>query len=371
MIGKARFGKTIKHFFSLTLILWATVIAAPGQAEILFSPIHENIVYQGRWDRRDPQKAITIYSGAIIRFAFTGAACALHFDDSPYPENLRPMLWYRVDEGAWRARTVDSQLTISPEQPADSHPVEIITKSYVVSQNRWYPPLAAVIIFTGVALEDGAQLLPGRPASGPRVEVLADSITEGVAVYVNDGSMNVAQVSDAKSSYAYLAAMHYDADLRFTVLSGQGVMTGGNGGVPECRNTFAYIYNGVDNDNWQADMVIVNYGTNDGASTAKTYTAYYKFYIDLIRARYPRAEILCLRPFNGIQADAIQAAVENVRNQGDSAVHYVDTTGWLDPANTTDGRHPTPSSHALLAEKLMEIMNPYFATTSIPDFSLY
>lgn len=366
------FTKDRKYSVAAFLVLFEAFFIIPVQAEVLFSPNHENIVYLGRWDRNDPQKAITIYSGAIIRFSFTGNLCTLHFDASPYTENLRPMLWYRVDEGTWHEWTVDSQLTISAEQSsASSHPVEVIAKSFVVSQKRWYPPLAAVVIFTGIALEDGAQILPGRKPSGPKIEVLADSITEGIAVYVNDGSMNVAQVSDAKVSYAFLAAMSFDADLRFTVLSGQGIMTAGNGGVPESRNTFASVYSGVDYDNWQADLVIVNYGTNDGNSSEKTFIAYYAFYLDLIRSHYPHALILCMRPFNGVQGNAVRAAVENRNIAGDSLVQYVDTADWLDPANTTDGRHPTPASHALLAEKLIDAIKSDWAATSIWDFMLY
>lgn len=359
--------------FILMSALFLTILVPSDRvcADIRIPPSDENFIYMGRWDRTNPQTAATIYSGASIRFAFTGGSCTLHFDATPYPVNLHPILLYRLDDGAWREWTVDSQLTIHTTQPFSSHSVEIVTRSYIVSQQRWYPPRAAIVIFTGITLPSGSQILPGRRPTGPRIEVLADSITEGIAVYVNDGSQNVAQVSDATLSYAYLAARHFDADLRFSALSGQGIMTAGNGGVPESRNTFAYVYSGVENDSWQAGLVIVNYGTNDGNTSEKTMTAYCAFYLDLIRSHYPHAEILCLRPFNGTQANAIEAAVTNRHAAGDRAVHYVDTTGWLDPANTTDGRHPTPAGHALLADKLIQLIQPFVSSTRIPDFMLY
>jgi lysophospholipase L1-like esterase len=120
----------------------------------------------------------------------------------------------------------------------------------------------------------------------------------------------------------------------------QGLLVAGNGGVPTANNAFNFIYDGVARDEWQPDLVTINQGTNDGGATAALFRTAYTEFVTTIRAAYPNAKIAALRPFNGAHAAEIQAEVTTRNAAGDARVYYIDTTGWLVPADFTDGLHP-------------------------------
>ncbi|HEY8924954.1 MAG TPA: GDSL-type esterase/lipase family protein, partial [Polyangia bacterium] len=99
-------------------------------------------------------------------------------------------------------------------------------------------------------------------------------------------------------------------------------------------------YKDVPRDAWQADMVVVNEGTNDSSAAAATFRTGYAEYLTTIRTAYPNARIVALRPFNGSQAASIKAEVDARNAAGDMRVYYVDTTGWLGSSDYDDGLHP-------------------------------
>ncbi len=358
----------------IRIVLLVFVVAGWGlasQGDTLFLPSDDNVVYQGRWDRTQSESAITVYPGAGFRAGFTGNHCVLRFDTAPYSDNRPPQVWLQVDNGEWQVSVVQSELRIlAGNSGSEEHSLELILKSYNVARQRWTPPLEAVVIFQGISLPEGERLRPGRHPTGPRVEVLGDSITEGLIVYPNQNNANIEDISDARESYAFRAAQEWDADLRITAFSGQGLLTGGNGGVPEVINTFDWIYKGVPRDSWQADWVLINLGTNDAYSTSRTFQGFYEYLLKSVRAAYPQALIFCLRPFNGTQSQGVENAVHAMRGQGDSAIHYVDTTGWLNPSDTTDTIHPSVEGHAKAAERLIEVLRDYHPT-GITDYCFY
>jgi lysophospholipase L1-like esterase len=120
----------------------------------------------------------------------------------------------------------------------------------------------------------------------------------------------------------------------------QGLLKTGDGGVPAANDSFPWIYEDVPRDDWQPDMVVINQGTNDSSKPAATFKTAYMTFVTTIRAAYPNARIVALRPFNGAQAAEIESTVMSAKNAGDQRVYYVDTTGWLGNADFTDGLHP-------------------------------
>ena len=86
--------------------------------------------------------------------------------------------------------------------------------------------------------------------------------------------------------------------------------------------------------------VVVNEGTNDSGADAATFRTGYAQYLTTIRAAYPNAKLVALRPFNGSQAAPIKAEVDARNAAGDMRVYYVDSTGWLSGSDYDDGVHP-------------------------------
>jgi lysophospholipase L1-like esterase len=104
-------------------------------------------------------------------------------------------------------------------------------------------------------------------------------------------------------------------------------------------------------------MVVINEGTNDSGATASTFRTGYTQYLTTIRAAYPNAKLVAMRPFNGSQAAAIKAEVDARNAAGDTRVYYVDTTGWLGSADYTDGLHPNDQGSGKAARALVESIN--------------
>jgi lysophospholipase L1-like esterase len=117
----------------------------------------------------------------------------------------------------------------------------------------------------------------------------------------------------------------------------------------------------VKKDRWRPHLTVVNLGTNDRTAERDVFYEAYIAYIRTIRRDYRRTHIVCMRPFNGAHAEEIAAVVDAFHRAGDKRVHYVDTTGWIDPkTDTTDGIHPNVEGHAKAARKLAQAIANLF-----------
>lgn len=120
------------------------------------------------------------------------------------------------------------------------------------------------------------------------------------------------------------------------------------------------------------NLVVINLGTNDGASiTGNTtlvsnFQSAYAAFIRNVRAKFPTAEIFVLRAFSIHYADVNTAAtnaVQSVITGGDTKVHYVDTTNWGVEIGS-DGIHPTNAGHVTISNNLVTILKPYLRSVT-------
>jgi lysophospholipase L1-like esterase len=160
-------------------------------------------------------------------------------------------------------------------------------------------------------------------------------------------------------AYPAQTAFRLNADWRQVGFGRLGVTIAGNGGVPPAADSFDWFYEGCPRDDWQADVVVINHGTNDRGVPADKFRPAYARYLEVIRTAYPQATILALRPFNGAHAADIEAEVAARARAGDANVKYVDTTGWAGPDDYTDKVHPNAAAGPKLAEKLAPVIAEY------------
>ena len=319
--------------------------------------------YWGRWDLREAgtSGAITVNTGSTLLLQFEGNNLTLHFATSQYSQQF-PTLWLQIDAGEWKVITPAEDLPLAKTSLSQgSHKAKLVVKGFREWENRWDKPLEGAILFRGATPVAGGQLLapPERPLK--LIEYLGDSITEGVLVHKpgpeeKGKREGWPRFSDGRQTWAYQSALLVGAEPRTVGFGRLGLTVNANGGVPPAIQSFPFIYEGVPIDSLpQPDVVVINMGSNDrNRASSELFAALYKSYVETIRKKYPTAIILCLRPFVGAHAAAIE---ETVRRLADPRIRYVDTTGWIEPGkHTTDQVHPNLEGNRIAAEKMAVIL---------------
>jgi hypothetical protein len=311
----------------------------------------ELVHYRGRWNKLS-DRAITVNSGSEVSTQFTGTAIRARYDVSLNIAGSMPTIAWQVDQGAWQEAEITANVSLASGLTPGSHNLRVLARGLDETQSRWAPPLRSSITFLSFEVTGGALQPSARPVR-PKIEILGDSITEGVKVWsTHNGQNGAAWLADARISYPFQTAELLNAELRQVGFGYLGILKSGNGGVPKANDSFNWIYQGVPRDSWQADMVVVNEGTNDGSQNATTFRTGYVTYLTTIRTAYANAKIVALRPFNGAQAAQIEAAVQARNTAGDARVYYVDSTGWLQSGDYTDTLHPNSQGSGKAAKAL-------------------
>jgi hypothetical protein len=318
---------------------------AMDNAAILYSPFNWGVT---------AESAKTINSGAYFKVLFGGTSCKLSTDTS---SNLAPysQFWARVDGGPFK------QYTLSSTSPAFSvasglvnrkHLLEVVVKSTSETIDRWTRQSTA-IIFTGLWLDNGATVT--APVRKPfNILIYGDSITEGVRV---NGYVNIANDTDRNDAlqvYSWLLSQELPAEVGVVGFGATGINRGGSGGVPTLGNSYAFLWAGQPRSfsDPEPDLIIYNEGTNDGDRITSGMAAVVKA---LLKAA-PNARQLLLVPFNGSHAAELKAVVTTVAN---ARVSYGDTTGFFNPADSSDALHPYGYSHlAFIAPKMASLVTP-------------
>jgi len=308
--------------------------------------------HYGRWNVL-ADRAITVNSGSHVAATVTGTGISARFDVSLNMPSDMPTLAWQIDGGTWQEGDLAATVSLATGLATGTHDVTLMARSMDENQSRWSPPLVSSTTFLGFTVTGGALQPSPRPLR-PKIELLGDSITEGVNIWTShNGQTRKCWKDDARIGYATQTAQMLGAEWRQVGFGYLGILKTGNGGVPKANDSFNWIYKDVPRDDWQADMVVINEGTNDASASASTFQTGYAEYLATIRAAYPKAKIIALRPFNGSQEALIKAAVDARVAGGDARVYYVDSTGWLGSADYTDGLHPNEQGSGKAARALV------------------
>jgi lysophospholipase L1-like esterase len=306
----------------------------PGE---VVAPSDPRIVLEGQWAHQ-PGLAITVNSGSRLTFSFAGERVQLLFDT--HGLTVAPHLWISLDDQEPELHLIE-QPVIELTAETGRHTVEVVVKDVNEFVNRWNPPFECAVVFAGLVLDVNSRLrLIGRPA-GPRMEFYGDSITQGVRALSADPESAGA---DGSKSYAYLTARAFGATAYQVGFGRQGITRPGNGEVPTGLESFGWNFAGSPAERVeQPQVVVLNLGVNDETLTTEQYAEY----LARIRSAYPSAQLVALTPFAGKHTDAIEAAAKA------ADITYIDSTGWITPADCTDGLHPSADGHAKIATHLI------------------
>ena len=196
--------------------------------------------------------------------------------------------------------------------------------------------------FQGLTLDPGGHTVAALPH--PLIEFVGDSIT----TIFSDGN------------YSWITGADLGCD--HTQISFSGVaLTSGYGCLAD-KTGLNLQYFRLKNFNHLTDapplpwnfsaytpkIVVINLGQNDqcGSEPDLTMTASMEDFVRAIRAKFPVAQIVVMRPFGGPFAADESAAVQELNAGGDSHVHYVDTTGVAGPQDGLCRWRPSQSCGA-------------------------
>ncbi len=310
--------------------------------------------FSGRWNVTD-KSANTTATGGSIEIAFEGSYAVLHFDtqtnEHPYPH-----LWIRVDGGAKIEVPLDKYLRIKAEEEG-THIAEIIFKSAVETQHRWYEPLIAKVSFCGFE-SDSEGILP--PDNRKIIEFIGDSITEGVLVDAegNPDNLNMENrvyEDDVTATYAWLTAEKLGMKPVIMGYGAVGMTRAGNGAVPRPGLSYPFCFNRAPYENSEADIIVINHGANDRGATPDEYIAFYVEFLHLLRSRNAKAKIVVLSPFCGVYVTELERTVRIFNEQNNDDVVFISSEGWIDKKPL----HPFRTGHKIVAQKLAEKLKLY------------
>ena len=305
----------------------------------------------GRWHKTE-KSATTTATGGKIEIAFDGCFAVLHFDTKTN-EHPFPHLWIRVDGGAKIEVPLDKELRIETEENG-KHYVEIIFKSAVENQHRWYEPLKAKVSFCGFEA-DGEGSIPADERKV--IEFIGDSITEGVLIDARENVDNLdmdlrVYEDDSMATYAYLTAEKLNMKPVIMGYGSVGMTRSGNGAVPKPLLSYPFCYNNAPYKDAGADIIVINHGANDRAATEETYIKTYEEFLGLVRGRNSSARIVVLSPFCGVYSDSLNEMVKGFKEKNNDKIIFISTVGWIDKKPL----HPLREGHRTVAEKLSGIL---------------
>lgn len=321
---------------SLCLVLCGTSALAASDGSLADT----NIRYIGRWDHTESDVCHGYWSGVYLRTIFTGTAIGI---------KLKEATGLAVSIDGEPPRSVSAgggvtKLNASPLKPGDHH-------LQVGSAGQNYE-----VAFQGLVLDSGAITKPVDER--PIIEFIGDSITQG------------------NGAYSWLSAVMLGCDHVQVAFSGVA-LTSGYGCSSKIGLDAQYFrlknYNHV-KDNPQAPwdfsytprFVVINLGQNDqcGSESNDTMTTSYMSFVRNIRAKFPLAHIVAMRPFGGPYAQAERKAIEALAAAGDARVHYIDTTGWLAKDDFLDGIHPNADGSLKAAWRVASAIWPLMQPTN-------
>ena len=320
---------------------------APLVAALAVPPADKNILYVGRWDKGDPVACHSHWGGAYLRATFTGTTIGFR--------------------GGATAGGPTVLVSVDGETPhevkvLDARPLKAGVHTLVLGS----PGQNSEFEFKGLILSAGAKTLP--PPARPLIEFIGDSITTGGG-----------QTLPATVNYAWDSAEMLGADHTQIAFSARALTTGyGCAGDKAGLDTqyfklknFNHLGDALSTPwdfSYTPQVVVINLGQNDqcGAEPDAILTASYVGFVRKLRAKFPRVQIVALRPFGGPYEAEIRRAVEALNTSGDDQVHFIDTTGWLDKGDFVDGIHPTEAGHKKVASRLAPLLKPLLVGALTP-----
>lgn len=339
----------------------------------------ENKLMKSNWTRPYVRVKLTYTAGQEVRFRFKKASAAVmwyvngKFKESDKVPNDSKSYQSRCSlNHGWNNDPSDENYTlINVTKALDEGMNEII---FMIDSEAAQTEFSGVKV-SGITADKPMYVY--KPSEKPlKMMVIGDSITSAGSGYavmtpmiLNADFENISRsaiaLRDGKSYFGGEGAK-YGMESRFGFYESIGSNYSPNGST-----SFDF------NDRY--DIICVNLGTNDhltegvDADDSKDFMKHYKDFVSMLHEKYPTAQIVCIRPFNG-GAEATDtrktenanrsAIFEKMKNDGAfnaEYVHYWDTSSldlpYINNPSAGDvALHPTYIGHQMITKALVKYM---------------
>ncbi|KAG7129145.1 hypothetical protein HYQ45_011566 [Verticillium longisporum] len=355
----------------------------------------EEISYKGRWD----SKYISWWAAPGIKFGFTGHTVAVTFGEETINQTL---VAYRIAGLDWQHTNVTAggtHLFVSPDTPGIELDGPINPLTFELRVTNWA---------YGVQIEkvhvSGCGKLIKIPDYPRRVEFIGDSLSAGMyntyealAGFAYGVGAGLGNTEYSITGYPGICVADQNCWGNPRGQSHQWFYTSDTGG--RAANVW-----GDDPEPWDfsrnpdADLVIINLGTNDANSFNKveksTYVAHYKRLIQGVHGKWPKAQVIIMQMWQGfgpngntyeqntdlrkevyivyeyfnteeylsnpVTWDGVTEKTEPVGHAIEPFVHFFNTTGILQHNDIAPQWHPTDVGQIKVASHLIQYITLKF-----------
>jgi hypothetical protein len=352
----------MKGILRLTLLL----IALPSGSGRLFAqsaffPADDpRIRFIGRWDAADPRHPRQSWPGASVRAEFGGTRIGVRMTDSDNYYNVtldgRFLSVFHGD------RPGESDYTLA-EGLAEGRHTLVFSK-----RNISFGPAPT---FSGLILDQGAELYRPSPPPARKIEFIGDSFTVAEGNEAAEASMPweaKKPVTNIDRGFAMRAAAHFSAQAHVTARSGIGVVCDWRGdreiAMPKFfgRTLMESPEPSWNFSKWIPDAAVVCLGLNDhsglhspdGAVTDENSALFrrtYREFLATLRSVYPGVRILAVAAYPEWIRRNVRRVVDEERAAGKTDVFYAQFDDF--PAGTVANGHPNVEWHERIAARII------------------
>ena len=325
-----------------------------------FIPADTGVIqYFGRWDLTSAGEARTGRGAVYLRVGFTGTSLRIRLKDTKN--------WWRY--------TIDGReyTKFKPRMEECLLAKDLLPGRHQLFLVRCTEGEFGISQFTGLVVDDGAELFTAGPASSRRIEVIGDSISAGA---MNDGPAGLSYRTreDGSVSFAPELARRLQAEWSVVAKSGEGIIHNYTEDVTKyhihTQDTYERTFYTRTQPVWKPvrfapQVVLINMGANDFSDpmhrpAEKSFITGYKHLIRLVRVMNPEAVILGVEPVPmqiGPEAGQwVRKAIEAMRTAGDEKLYFIPINingPLLQPEDYVgDGMHPTVAGSKKIAAYL-------------------
>lgn len=285
----------------------------------------------GRWFKKSiggGRNDFTVTDGSAAYFKVTGTK----YVKIKFVSNTskgKPYFAYSVDGKSMKRQKI-SKGKISVGSEKKTHYVRVVIDSISEQEDRW--GAEAGVGIKSIQPVTGSGVVSAVRPVNDTIAFYGDSITQGVRAL--NMALNPSGTS-ATNSYAWYCAAQLKCVPYYAGYGGSGIIQPGC--FNNLSNTIDKYTAGRNAEAFDADIIVIEHGTNDVYTNDSVFYSQYKNAVKKLHKKHPKAKIVLLIPFTQMHAAAVRKTAASCKKY----CTVVETQSWK--LSYTDGLHPNKS----------------------------